>query len=325
MDSMRSPVAAATPGDSSPSQETVEKAKLSKLLIESHYTNMQRDRKDRLMRRKTLEHQMEQLECSTEERKDAIKEFGAKESLFLRISRQRMAMHDFQTIKVIGRGAFGEVRLCRRAQDEEGGEAEMYAIKMLRKKEMRQKDQIAHVRAERDVMRNTSHDNQWLVPLYSSFDDDTYLYLVMHFLPGGDLMTLLQREDMLSHEVTRFYVAQMVLAISSIHNMGYSHRDIKPDNFLLDARGHLALTDFGLCKSFQSTEIIKESSRPWDVVEEAEEHELDEDGEDQDRRGLSPRNPLFLSPLSLYPLSLSSLSLFSLSLFSLLSLSPLCK
>jgi len=49
--------------------------------------------------------------------------------------------------------------------------------------------QIAHVRAERDVMRNTSHDNQWLVPLYSSFDDDTYLYLVMHFLPGGDLVS----------------------------------------------------------------------------------------------------------------------------------------
>ncbi len=142
-------------GDVSPSQETVEKAKLSKLLIESHYTNMQKDRKERLMRRKTLEQQMEQLQCSSEERTDAIKEFGAKESLFLRIRRQRMGIDDFETIKVIGRGAFGEVRLCRSKDDTEP-DSEIYAIKVLRKKEMRQKDQIAHVRAERDLMRQVS-------------------------------------------------------------------------------------------------------------------------------------------------------------------------
>ena len=142
-------------GDASPSQETVEKAKLSKLLIESHYTNMQKDRKERLMRRKTLEQQMEQLQCSSEERTDAIKEFGAKESLFLRIRRQRMGIDDFETIKVIGRGAFGEVRLCRSKDDTEP-DSEIYAIKVLRKKEMRQKDQIAHVRAERDLMRQVS-------------------------------------------------------------------------------------------------------------------------------------------------------------------------
>ena len=70
-------------------------------------------------------------------------------------------------------------------------------------------------------------------------------------------MTLLQREDVLSHQVTRFYVAEMVQAIASIHQMGYTHRDIKPDNWLLDKTGHLALTDFGLCKSFQSAEIIE--------------------------------------------------------------------
>ena len=188
------------------------------------------------MRRKSLEQQMEQLQCSKEERTDAIKEFGAKESLFLRIRRQRMCMDDFETIKVIGRGAFGEVRLCRR-KDDPGPDAELYAIKILRKKEMRQKDQVAHVRAERDLMRSASTDNEWVVQLHYSFDDDEYLYLVMHFLPGGDLMTLLQREDILSHQVTRFYVAEMVMAISSIHKMGYTHRDIKPDNWLLDRRG----------------------------------------------------------------------------------------
>ena len=251
----------------------MEKAKLSKLLIESHYTNMQKDRKERLMRRKTLEQQMEQLQCSTEERTDAIKEFGAKESVFHRIRRQRMGLVDFDTVKVIGRGAFGEVRLCKRKEDAGDPDGEIYAIKILRKKEMRQKDQVAHVRAERDLMRNAASDNEWVVQLYYSYDDEEFLYLVMHYLPGGDLMTLLQREDILSHQVTRFYVAEMVMAISSIHKMGYTHRDIKPDNWLLDRRGHLALTDFGLCKSFQGAEIIKERSRPSDVPEEGEEHE----------------------------------------------------
>jgi serine/threonine protein kinase len=228
---------ASKPPELTLSQETVEKAKLSKLLIESHYTNMAKDRKERMMRRRSLEQQMEQLQCSNEERSDAIKEFGAKESLFLRIRRQRMGMDDFETIKVIGRGAFGEVRLCRR-KDDPGPDAELYAIKILRKKEMRQKDQVAHVRAERDLMRSASSDNEWVVQLHYSFDDEEYLYLVMHFLPGGDLMTLLQREDILSYQVTRFYVAEMVMAISSIHKMGYTHRDIKPDNWLLDRRGY---------------------------------------------------------------------------------------
>ena len=171
-------------------QETVEKAKLSKLLIESMYTNMQNDRKERMHRRRTLEKQMEQLQCTSEERTDAIKEFASQESAFLRIRRQRMGIDDFEAIKVIGRGAFGEVRLCRRKDEAPGPDAEIYAIKVLRKKEMRQKDQVAHVRAERDVMRTAAAGNPWVVKLFSSFDDDEFLYLVMEYLPGGDLMTL---------------------------------------------------------------------------------------------------------------------------------------
>ena len=70
----------------------------------------------------------------------------------------------------------------------------------------------------------------------------------MEFLPGGDFMTLLMRKDILSEEESRFYGAEMVLAIESVHSMNYIHRDLKPDNILLDREGHLKLTDFGLCK-----------------------------------------------------------------------------
>ncbi|XP_022891810.1 serine/threonine-protein kinase 38-like [Olea europaea var. sylvestris] len=83
----------------------------------------------------------------------------------------------------------------------------------------------------------------------SSFrPDEEYLYLIMEYLPGGDMMTLLMRKDTLTDDVARFYIAETVLAIESIHKHNYIHRDIKPDNLILDRYGHLRLSDFGLCK-----------------------------------------------------------------------------
>ncbi len=79
------------------------------------------------------------------------------------------------------------------------------------------------------------------------------LYLVMEFLPGGDMMTLLMKRDTLSEEVTQFYIAETCLAIESIHKLGFIHRDIKPDNLLLDSRGHLKLSDFGLCTGMKKS------------------------------------------------------------------------
>lgn len=73
----------------------------------------------------------------------------------------------------------------------------------------------------------------------------------MEFLPGGDLMTLLMRKDLLSEDDSRFYIAELILAIESVHKHDYIHRDLKPDNILLDKDGHIKLTDFGLCKHAQ--------------------------------------------------------------------------
>lgn len=107
-----------------------------------------------------------------------------------------------------------------------------------------------HVRAERDILASSS--NPWIVELKYSFQDDKNLYLVMEFLAGGDLMTLLMREDIISEDNSRFYIAELVLAIESIHKMQYIHRDLKPDNILLDSSGHVKLSDFGLCKNLVS-------------------------------------------------------------------------
>jgi serine/threonine protein kinase len=116
----------------------------------------------------------------------------------------------------------------------------------MKKDEMHKKNQVLHVRAERDVLSEAN--NKWIVDLIYSFQDDTYLYLVMEYLPGGDLMSLLMKKDILSEDEARFYTAEMVLAIESVHKLSCIHRDIKPDNVLIDKSGHIKLSDFGLSK-----------------------------------------------------------------------------
>jgi serine/threonine protein kinase len=161
--------------------------------------------------------------------------------------RKKVSLRNFIPIKTIGRGAFGKVMICRNTDDQK-----IYAMKQMKKKEMRKKNQIAHIKAERDVLALA--DNEWVVKLVFSFQDRKNLYLIMEFLAGGDLMTILMSYDILTEEQTRFYVAELALAIQSVHELNYVHRDLKPDNVLLDSRGHIKLTDFGLSKSFQAKE-----------------------------------------------------------------------
>ncbi|KAL2540666.1 AGC kinase family protein [Abeliophyllum distichum] len=133
------------------------------------------------------------------------------------------------------------VRVCR-----EKTTGQVYAMKKLKKSEMLRRGQVEHVKAERNLLAEV--DSSCIVKLYCSFQDEEYLYLIMEYLPGGDMMTLLMRKDTLTDDEARFYVAETVLAIESIHIHNYIHRDIKPDNLLLDRYGHLRLSDFGLCK-----------------------------------------------------------------------------
>merc|ERR1719226_377326 len=191
---------------------------------------------------------------------------AAKETEFLRLKRSRLGVDDFEAIKVIGKGAFGEVRLVQKIDT-----GHIHAMKVLRKKDMVEKDQLAHVRAERDILVEADH--QWVVKMFYSFQDPLNLYLIMEFLPGGDMMTLLMKKDTLSEDCTQFYVAETALAIDYIHKLGagFIHRDIKPDNLLLDSNGHVKLSDFGLCtglKKSHRTEFYRDLSqvKPLDLT-----------------------------------------------------------
>lgn len=102
-----------------------------------------------------------------------------------------------------------------------------------------------------------SRSNTWIVKLYFSFQDEDYLYLIMEYVPGGDLMNLLIKWDTFTEEQTRFYIAETILAIESIHEMDYIHRDIKPDNLLIDEKGHIKLSDFGLCTGLETNKFAQ--------------------------------------------------------------------
>ncbi|EMG49676.1 Likely protein kinase [Candida maltosa Xu316] len=230
------------------SKTTQDKAASIKLTLENYYTQSVSHAIERNQRRLDLEHKiMTEESGSSEERKNRqLQNLGKKESQFLRLKRTKLALEDFITVKVIGKGAFGEVRLVQKKDT-----GKIYAMKTLLKSEMFNKDQLAHVKAERDILAGS--DSPWIVALYYSFQDSQYLYLIMEFLPGGDLMTMLIRWQVFTEDITRFYMAECVLAIEAIHKLGFIHRDIKPDNILIDNRGHVKLSDFGLSTGFHKT------------------------------------------------------------------------
>merc|ERR1712157_468769 len=218
---------------------------------------MGKDAKDRQNRYLNFLNDMKIRKMDKEEQEKGLIEYGMKETEFLRLKRTRLGLTDFQKLKIIGRGAFGEVRLVQKKDT-----GNVYAMKVLNKRKMIDKEQEGHVRAERDIL--VEAENPWLVTMYYSFQDKRNLYLIMEFLAGGDLMTLLIKHDTLTNGQTQFYIAEIALAIDFIHKMGFIHRDIKPDNVLLDASGHVKLSDFGLCtgnRPVHKTSFYKDANK----------------------------------------------------------------
>ncbi|KAL0337257.1 UNVERIFIED_CONTAM: Serine/threonine-protein kinase CBK1 [Sesamum calycinum] len=202
------------------SSQTLERVAAAKNFIENHYKSHMKDMQQRRERREVLEKALAKSGVSEEEQMNILKDLERKETEYMRLKRHKISVDDFELLAIIGRGAFGEVE---------------------------------HVKAERNLLAEVA--SRYIVKLHCSFQDAEYLYLVMEYLPGGDVMTLLMREDTLTEMVARFYIAQSVLAIESIHKHNYIHRDIKPDNLLLDRYGHMRLSDFGLCKPLDCSNL----------------------------------------------------------------------
>ncbi|GJN32186.1 hypothetical protein PR202_gb20670 [Eleusine coracana subsp. coracana] len=246
--------AVAEEGDGAEGNETVgstltmERVAAAKKFIENHYRSQMKTLQERKERRFKLERQLASSQVPKEQQINLIKDLERKETEYIRLKRHKICVDDFELLTIIGRGAFGEVRLCR-----EKTSGNIYAMKKLKKSDMVVRGQVEHVRAERNLLAEVA--SHCIVKLYYSFQDSEYLYLIMEYLPGGDIMTLLMREDTLTEHVARFYIAETILAIESIHKHNYIHRDIKPDNLLLDKNGHMKLSDFGLCKPIDCSKL----------------------------------------------------------------------
>ena len=161
------------------------------------------------------------------------------------IGKHHYSPQDFEILRLLGKGTFGQVFQVKKKDSDR-----VYAMKVLSKKAIVKKKEVAHTIGERDILVTTStSDSAFIVGLKFSFQTPTDLYLVTDFMSGGELFWHLQREGRFSEDRARFYIAELVLALQHLHDNGIVYRDLKPENILLDANGHIALCDFGLSKA----------------------------------------------------------------------------
>lgn len=228
-----------------------------KFFMEQHVENVMKNHHQRQQRRQQLETEMAKVGLSSEAQMQMRRMLHQKESNYIRLRRAKMEISMFHKIAIIGMGAFGEVALVKKVDTQQ-----LYAMKTLRKEDVLKRNQVAHVKAERDILAEA--DNEWVVKLYYSFQDQNSLYFVMDYIAGGDMMTLLIKFGVFEESLARFYIAELTCALESVHKLGFIHRDIKPDNILIDRDGHIKLTDFGLCTGFRWTHNSKYYQRGGD-------------------------------------------------------------
>ena len=178
--------------------------------------------------------------------------------------RQKKQLDDFDPIKLLGEGAYGQVLLVK-----EKANNSIFAMKQMRKanilimsdepNEKKQSasspkmKQVERTFSERDILTEINHPN--IVKLFYSFHDQNKLYLILQYVPGGELFFHLNKLSKFSESVASFYTLEISLAIKFLHDKGIVYRDLKPENCLLNERGHLILTDFGLSKN-TTTDVL---------------------------------------------------------------------
>ncbi|RSM13408.1 hypothetical protein CEP52_001995 [Fusarium oligoseptatum] len=244
-----------------PTIATVERASAAKIFLETYFNELLYKPDTRALRRQCLESQLCHCLYLTSDQKEVIRASNdCQETWHLRELRAmkskaispagkkdvNMSPDNYEPLQILGKGSFGVVRLVReRPAPGHAFPGQVYAMKVIRKSEMLRNSQEGHLRAERDFLV-ASEGSQWAVPLIASFQDAANLYLVMEYMPGGDFLGLLIRQNILREHVAQFYIAEMILAVEEAHRLNFIHRDIKPDNFLISASSHLKISDFGL-------------------------------------------------------------------------------
>ena len=120
------------------------------------------------------------------------------------------------------------------------------ALKALKKTTIIELKQVDHIKLEKNLLAEITHP--FIIDLKESFKDNTHIYLSFEFIQGGEIFRLLRRENLFPNDVSLFYVTEIVLALEYLHSQKIAYRDLKPENLLIGADGHIKLTDFGFAK-----------------------------------------------------------------------------
>ena len=155
----------------------------------------------------------------------------------------KLTADDFELLRVLGKGSFGKVYLVRLLSD-----GEIYAMKVLKKQEVKKRKQVEHTKTERRIMGGLGMDHPFIVTLRYAFQTDDKLYMITDYCRGGELFFHLKRFKQFSEDMVRFYSAEIVCALDHLHSHHVVYRDLKPENVLLDQDGHVRITDFGLSR-----------------------------------------------------------------------------
>jgi serine/threonine protein kinase len=233
---------------SSFSWESMGKSKSLKFYFAEFYKDLFGYHRDRLARRALVEQKISNPYLALEAKAAAYGQYCLSETEALRRRRQLPKLKDFRILSKIGEGAFGQVYLCTRNDSEE-----TMVMKKIKKSLLKERNMVDSVKTEREVLKDTK--SPWMVQLLYSFQDKENVFMCMEYMPGGDLATLLENLE-LEEEEARIYAAEMITSVDELHKLGFIHRDLKPDNFLIDAKGHLRLADFGLSKGGVSKKHI---------------------------------------------------------------------
>uniref|UniRef100_A0A8C4DK79 Citron Rho-interacting kinase n=1 Tax=Dicentrarchus labrax TaxID=13489 RepID=A0A8C4DK79_DICLA len=165
-------------------------------------------------------------------------------------------LDDFDVRAVVGRGRFAEVQVVR-----EKATGDVCALKVMNKSVLRTQENMVFHEEERRILSLNS--SPWIPQLLYAFQDKEHVYLAMEYLPGGDLMSLLNRyEDQFDESMAQFYLAELVEAIHAVHQLGYVHRDVKPENVLIDRTGHIKLADFGSAARLTANKTVAAPTVP---------------------------------------------------------------
>lgn len=219
-------------------------AEMSKELVVEHSEPMDQGHSDEMSVHSVNDHKQQQQhndEQQQQEQRKGQDQQQKKPVTYGANTSGKYSLTDFQILRTLGTGSFGRVHLIRSNHN-----GRFYALKALKKHTVVKLKQVEHTNDERRMLSIVSHP--FLIRMWGTFQDSQHVFMVMDYIEGGELFSLLRKSQRFPNPVAKFYAAEVCLALEYLHSKDIIYRDLKPENILLDKNGHIKITDFGFAK-----------------------------------------------------------------------------